>query len=158
MIVGPLVGTTRAGGRPRGVDGGGSLGDHRLLPVRLAQGLGVKAEPARELGQDLRDPLLHLHVEHELAAGEARNDLRGQVVSRGTEPAARHDEVHPQIGQESQAALEVGPPIADADDVRDLDSELAQPLGDPGTVAVGDPAGEHLRARDHDAAANGPLP
>ena len=153
-ITGPSVGTTSPGAVPAGSSGVAPSGNHRLLPVRLAQGLRVETEPAREAGQDLRDSLLHLLVENELPPGEVRHRLGGEVVGRGAEPAAGDDQAHAQIGQEPERGLQVGLAVAHADDVGDLHSELPQPLGDPGAVAVGDPAREHLRARDDHAASN----
>ena len=44
-------------------------------------------------------------------------------------------------------------PVADDRDVREVDAELAQPLGEPRAVAVGDAPGEDLGAGDDDARA-----
>ena len=46
----------------------------------------------------------------------------------------------------------LGPVAADRD-VRQLDAQLEQPVGQPGAVAVAHPAGEHLGARHDDAGA-----
>ena len=80
ITTGSPAGTTSPGAVPDRVERRRALGDHRLLAVRLAQRLRVEAEAAREAGEDLGDLLLHLLVEDQLAAGEARDDLRGQVV------------------------------------------------------------------------------
>ena len=45
-------------------------------------------------------------------------------------------------------------PVADHDDVRQLDAALAQPLGEPRAVAVGDHPRQHLGAGDDDAGAD----
>ena len=100
--------------------------------------------------EDRGDLLLHLLVEDHLAAGEPRHDLGGEVVRGRAEPAARDDQVDPLAGEEAQRRLEVLGAVADDDDVGDLDAQLAEPLRDPGPVAVGDPAGQDLGAGDED--------
>ena len=116
-----------------------------------------KSEAAGEAAQDLGDLLLHLLVEDQLAAGEAGDDLGGEVVGGRAEPAGGDDQVHPLGGHEAQRRLEVVGAVGDDEDVGDLDAELGQPFGDPGPVAVGDPAGEDLGAGDDDAGADGRL-
>ena len=59
----------------------------------------------------------------------------------------------PSAREEAQRALDVLGPVADDRDVGEVDAELAQPLGQPRAVAVGDAAGEDLGAGDDDARA-----
>ena len=75
-------------------------------------------------------------VEHQLDPGEAGDDLGGQVVGGRAEPAAGDDQVAALGGHEAQARLEVVGPVADDEDVGDLDPELGEPLRDPRAVAV----------------------
>ena len=51
-----------------------------------------------------------------------------------------------------RARRQVVGPVPDDDDVPDVDAEHPQLLGQPRPVAVGDPAGQHLGARDDDPA------
>src|SRR5206468_2179433 len=111
---------------------------------------GVEAEAAREVRQDAGDLPLHALVQDELAAREASHHLRREVVGGGPEAAARDDQVHPLGRQEAERALEVRRAVADADDLGDVDTQLAEALGDPRAVPVDDAAGEHLRARHDD--------
>jgi hypothetical protein len=152
---GPIGGHDEARSRSGGSDGRRSLGDQRLLPVGLAERLGVEAEPSREPGEDLGDPLLHLLVQDEVAPGKVGDHLRRQVVRRGPEPAAGDDELHAQVAQEPQRRPKVGGAVAHAHDVGHLHAELAQSLGDPRAVAIRDPAGKDLGAGDDDAGAHG---
>jgi hypothetical protein len=133
----------------RRVDRGGPARDHRLLAVRLPERIRVEPQPPREPRDDLGDPLLHSLVEHQLAAGEGRHHLRGQVVGGGPQPAAGDDQGDALRGQEAERGGEVGASIADADDVGHLDAELAQALRDPGPVPIGDSRGQDLGAGDH---------
>ena len=88
-----------------------------------------------KLAQDLGDLRLDLLVEDQLAAGEAADDLGGQVVGGRSEAAGGDDQVHPLLGEEAQRRLEVVGTVGDDQDVGDLDAELGQPFGDPGPVA-----------------------
>ena len=126
------------------------LGHHRLLAVGLHQRLLVEVEALGEAAQDLGDLRLHLLVEDQLAPGEAGDDLGGQVVGGRAEAAGGDDQVHPLAGQEAQRRLEVVGAVGDDEDVGDLDPELGQAFGDPGPVAVGDPAGQDLGPGDDD--------
>ena len=114
-----------------------ALRHHRLLAVGLDHRLLVEVEAAAagEAAQDLGDLLLHLLVEHQLAAGEAGDHLGGEVVGGRAEAAAGDDQVHALGGQEAQRRLEVLGAVADDQDVGDLDPVLGQPFGDPGAVA-----------------------
>ncbi len=72
-----------------------ALRNHRLLAVGLAHRLWVEVEAAGETAQDRRDLLLDLLVEDQVAAGEAGDDLGGEVVGGRAEPARGDDQVHP---------------------------------------------------------------
>ena len=143
-----------AGRRPRRVDRDRPLRDQSLLSVRFPHRLGVEAVTACELPQDRGDLLLHLLVEDELAPRESPNDLGRQVVGGRAEPAGGDDQRHPLGRQEAQRRLEVVRAIPDRDDVGDVHPLLLETLGDPRPVAVGDPTGQHLGARDDDSAPN----
>jgi hypothetical protein len=128
--------------------------DHRLLAVRRADRLRVEVRPAlHERCEDRRDALLQRLVQDHLASLERPDHLGGQVVGGRAEPAAGHDQVDALPGEEPQRALDVGRPVADDRDLGELHAELLQPVGEPRAVAVGNPAGEHLGARDDDAGA-----
>ncbi len=139
---------------PGRIDRLGAHRNHRLLAVRDPQRVGVEAKPAGEVGEDRGDLVLHALVEDHLHPREAGDDLGGQVVGGRPQPAAGDDEVAALGRHEPEPALEVLGPVADREDVRDLDPELAEPLRDPGAVAIRDPRGDHLGARDQDAGAH----
>ena len=107
----------QAGRRSGRIEGLGSLGHHRLLSVRLPQRVGIEAKPAGEAGEDSGDLLLHSLVENERPAGEPRHHLRRQIICRGAESAARHDQVGALAREESQARFQIRGPVADAQDV-----------------------------------------
>ena len=71
----------------------------------------------------------------------------------GPEAAAREDQVHALVGQEAQLRLDVLRAVAADRDVRQLDAQLEQAIGQPGPVAVLDAAGQDLGAGDDDAGA-----
>ena len=71
-----------------------------------------------------------------------------EVVCGGAQPAARQDDAHPLLGHEPQRRLHVLRAIAHDRRVGEVHAELAQPLGQPRTVAVAHPAAEHLGAGD----------
>ncbi len=133
-----------------------ALRHHRLLAVGLPHRLGVEVEAAGEAAQDRRDLLLDLLVEDQLATREAGDDLGGEVVGGRAEAARGDDQVHPLGGHEAQRRLEVVGPVADDEDVGDVDAELGQAFGDPGPVAIGDPPGQDLGAGDDYPAAAAP--
>src|SRR5215216_2907184 len=86
--------------------------------------------------------------------------MRGEVIRGWTESAGGDDQVGALRLEESQRGLEVPRPVADAQDVRDVDAELAEPFGDPGAVAVTHPAGDQLgtgddNSRAHDSCGHG---
>ena len=138
------------------VEGQGALRHHRLLAVGLPHRLLVEGEAPREAAQDRRDLLLHLLVEHELAAGEAPDDLGGQVVGGRSEPARGDDQVHALGGEEAQRGFEIVRPVGDDEDLGHLDPALGQPFGDPRPVAIGDPPGDHLGSGHNDPRPDGP--
>jgi hypothetical protein len=132
----------------------GALGDHRLLAVARADGLLVDVRPALgEPFEDLGDAALERRVEHERPAGEVRDDAGGQVVLGRPEPATGAHDVHAGVGEEPQGVHQVLGAVADDDRVGVVDAEVAQALGQPRAVAVDDPPGEHLGARDDHAGA-----
>ena len=144
----PVRGHHQTGRGADRVEGDRALGDHGLLAVGLAQRLRVEVEAPAELAQDRGDLLLDLLVEHHLAAGEAPDQLGGEVVGGRPEAAGGDDQVHPLPRHEAQRRPEVLGAVADDEDVGDLDPELGQPFGEPGTVAIGDPPGQHLGPGD----------
>ena len=87
-----------------------------------------------------------------LAALERPDDLGGQVVGGRAQAAAGDDQVDARAAG-SAAPRHVLGPVADDRDVGEVDAELAQALGQPRPVAVGDPAGEDLGPGDDDARA-----
>ena len=74
------------------------------------------------------------------------DDLRGEVVRRRAEAAARDDHVDALVRHEAQLRLHVRRPVAADRDVGQLDPELEQPVGEPWAVAVLHPSGEDLGA------------
>ena len=76
-----------------------------------------------------------------------------RVVGGRAEAAGGEDQVHPLVTEEPERADQVVDPVADDRDVRDVDAELPEPLGQPRSVAVDDPPGQHLGAGDDDAGA-----
>ena len=73
-------------------------------------------------------------VELQLHPGEARDDLRGQIVGGRAEPAAGDDQVATLRGHEPQPRLEVLGAVADDEDVRDLDPERGELLETQGPL------------------------
>ena len=71
---------------------------------------------------------------------------RPPLVTISAIPCSRH---------EAQRGEQVLGPVADDLDHRGVDADLAQPLGQPGAVAVGDDPGQHLGAGDQDPGARG---
>jgi hypothetical protein len=133
---------------------GRAFGDHCLLAVRMADRLGVEPGPAVEHGrQDLADARLESRVEDHLAPGEAPHDLGREVVRGRPEAAAGDDQVETLGGHEGQRGQDVPFTVADDDDVRGIDADLAQALGQPGAVAVGDDPAQDLGAGDEDSGA-----
>ena len=144
-IVGPsrpsAGGTTSPGAVPAGSITNEPSGHDRLLAVRRPDGVEVEVAPAlHERPEDVGDLLLELLVEHHLAALEGAHDLRGQVVGGRPEAAARDDQVDALVGHEAELRLHVARPVAADRDVRQLDPQLEQPVGEPRPVAVLDPA------------------
>ena len=133
--------------------------DHRrplrhdgLLAVRRPHGVRIEVAPApHERLEDVRDAALESGVKPHRTPGEAGHDLGRQVVSGRTEPAARHDQVHTLVGHEAQLRLHVLGTVAADRDVREVDAELGEPVGQPGAVPVAHPAREDLRAGHHDS-------
>ena len=136
-------------------------GDHGLLAVGGADRLegagiqsGLKRRIARhQLLEDVGDLFLDLFVQHQFAAAEPGHHLDGHVVGCRPQAAAGDDQVHALIGHETQLRLDVGRAVAADGDVRQLDAQLEEPIGDPGTVPVLDPPGEDFGSGDHDARA-----
>ncbi len=125
-----------------------------LLSVRLPDRVGIEALPAmHQRPEDLGDPLLERVVEHHLAAGEATDDLGGQIVRGRPEAAAGHDQRHPLVRHVPERVQQVVRAVADDLDHRGVDAELDQALGQPRPVAVGDDPRQDLGARDQDPGA-----
>ncbi len=144
-----------AGRGPDRLEDRGAARDHRLLavpgPHRL---LAVGAPAGAVAAQDREDPLLQGRVEHHLQARERTHDLGREVVRGRPEPAGGEDQVDALAGEELERGADVVRAVGDHDDVRQLDAALAQPLGEPGAVAVGDDRRQDLRAGDDDARAD----
>ncbi len=69
------------------------------------------------------------------------------------ESAGRPRLIHTLGSQEPQLRLDVVGPVPADGDVRQFDTQLEQPVGDPRTVAIGHPSGEDFGSRHHDARA-----
>ena len=132
---------------PTGSSGIAPSGTIACLRLASSTASSSKLKRLREAAQDLGDLRLHLLVEDQLAAGEAGDHLRRQVVGGRPQAAGGDDQVHSLAGQEAQRRLEVVGPVGDDEDVGDLDPELGQPFGDPGTVGVGRSARSGPRSR-----------
>ena len=138
--------------RAHRLEHGRPLGHQRLLAVAGADRVLVEVAPAAAQPlEDRPDPLLQRRVERERAPGEVRDDLGGQVVGGRAEAAAGHDEVEALGGHEVERGAHVGAAVGHDQDLRDLDAALAQALGQPRPVAVGDDPRQHLGAGDEDA-------
>ena len=148
------MGTTRPGAVPAGSMAVAPRGTIACFRLACAKRLGVEAQPPSELGEDPRDLPLHPLIEDQLAAREPGHHLGGQIVGRRAEAAAGDDQVDALRGEEAQRLLEVAGAVSDAEDVGHLHAQLAEPLRDPGAVAVADPAGQDLGAGDHDPGSN----
>ncbi|OLT11132.1 hypothetical protein BJF78_27555 [Pseudonocardia sp. CNS-139] len=136
---------------------GGPARHHRLLAVGGLQRGPAEPGAGGEPFEDLRDPRVHVLVERQLRAGERRDHLARQVVGGRAEPAARDDEHTALVHRVLERPREVGRPVADDLDVRDLEPEVPQLTGHPGPVAVGDDPREQLASRDDHGGAR-PLP
>ena len=125
------------------------VGHERLLAVGGADGVLVEVAPAAAQAlEDRPDPLLERAVERERAPAVVGDHLGGQVVGGRPEAAAGDDQV--EVAHEPQRLEHVRAAVGDDHDLRDLHPVLAQALGQPGAVAVGDDPRQHLRARDED--------
>jgi hypothetical protein len=109
------------------------------------------APAAPQPDEDLPDALLERRIDGERAPREVGHDLGGQVVGGRSEAAAGHHEVEAVGGHEVEGGPHVARAVGDDDDVGDLDAVVAQLLGQPRPVAVGDDPGQDLGARDEDA-------
>ncbi len=101
---------------------------HRLLAIGRLERLGIESHSPGEAGDDRGDLRLHLLVENQLDAGEARHDFGRQIVSCRPEPAAGDDQVAAVSGHEPQTGFEVLGPVTDDQDVRDLYALRSQSL------------------------------
>ena len=141
-------GTTSAGAVPTGSMTVAPVGDDGLLAIRRADRLLAQMRPARAHRQhDRRDPLLERLVEHHLAAAELPHDRRREVVGGRSEAAARDDQVDAERGAPLERGAHVLGTVADDRHVREVDAELAQPIGEPGAVAILDSSGRAPRCR-----------
>ncbi len=75
----------------------------------------------------------------------------------GPRPPLVTDEVEALVGHEAQRGEHVRAAVADDRDVREVDAEPLQAVGEPRAVAVGDAAGEHLGAGDDDPGTHAPF-
>jgi hypothetical protein len=96
---------------------------------------------------------LELRVEGRRPPLHLPDDLGGEVVGRGTQPARGDDEVLPAGGEEAERGAQVVGPVPDDEDRADVDAEATQLLGQPRAVPVGHPPGEDLGAGDDDSCA-----
>ena len=103
--------------------------------------------------EDFSDLVLDLVIQNQVAAAELRHHRNGHVVGRGPQAAAGDDEIYALIGHEAQLRLDVVGAVAADRDVRQLDAQFQQPIGDPGAVSVLDAPGEDFGSGDHDARA-----
>ena len=125
-----------------------------LLAVGRTHRLEVHIVEARHQSlDDVGDPRLEAGVEHEFAATELRHRRDRHVVGRRAQPAAGDDEVDAFVGQEPQLRFDVARAVAADRDMRELDPELEEPIGDPGAVAVLHAPGEYLGSGNDDARA-----
>ena len=128
--------------------------NQRLLAVGRTHRLEVDVVEARHQSlDDVGDPRLEAGVEHQLAADESRHRRDRHVVGRRAQAAAGDDEVDALVGEEPQLRLDVARAVAADGDMRQLDPELEQPIGDPGAVAVLHAPGEYLGSGNDDARA-----
>ena len=116
-------------GRPFGVgDDPAPAGKERLPPVRLRARDGAEGKPGLDVGQGRRG-------EVERHASHPRQDIPGEVVRRGAEPAGDHNDLCPFRGD-----AEGGDPVVEAVGDRrmkgDGDPEDAEFAGDPLAVRV----------------------
>ena len=96
-------------------------GTHACLRITGVARVRVLVDP-REPGDDRGDPLAQRLVELQLHPGEGGDDLAGQVVGRRPEPAAGDDEHAAGRRAVAQSLGEVVGPVADAEQMRDLET------------------------------------
>ena len=144
---GPSLGTTRPGAVPAGSIVAAPRGTIACLRLASRSASGVEARPPRKARQDAGDLLLHPLVEDELPAGETGDHLGGQIVCRRAEAPAGDDQVDALGGEELERRLEVAGAVRNAEDVGDVDAQLAESLRDPGAVSIADAAGRRPRCR-----------
>ena len=153
--VGPVPlagGTTRPGAVPTGSSTVAPSGITACLRFDARTASASRPGQRRIIGRRIASiSSLEPRVEHHLAAAEAADDLGRQVVGSRTEPAARDDQRHPPARHILQGSEQVIRAVADDLDHRGVDAELAQALGQPRTVAVGDDPGQDLGSGDEDA-------
>ena len=144
------------GAVPTGSSTVAPAGIDRLLAVPCPHRDLAVGPPAGPIAlQDPEDPLLQRLVEDHLAAREPAHHLGGEVVRRRPEAARGQHELDPLAREEVERRADVGRPVGDDDDVRDLHAPVAQPLRQPRPVAVADDPRDHLGAGDDDARADG---
>jgi hypothetical protein len=133
----------------------GALGHERLLADAGRRRLRVRppAAPGHQPLDDRRDALLQGGVDRGAAALEGTHDLGGEVVGGRAEAAGGDQEFDPGAREERQGSPQVVRPVAHDDDVAHVHAQCPQLLGQPGTVPVRDPPGEHLGPGDDDAGA-----
>ena len=104
--------------------------------------------------QDLGDPLLERDIEDHRPPGEAADDAGGEVIGGRSETAARDDKADAERGAPLERCEHVIGAVADDRHVREIDTELEEARGKPGTVAIAHAAAEQLGAGDDDCPAH----
>src|SRR5439155_18449373 len=97
---------------------------------------------------DLGDAALERLIEHHLTPLEASDDLGREVVRGRAQAAAGEHHVEPLAGHEAERRMHVLWPVSDDRRVREIDSQLAQALGEPGAVSIAHPPAHLLGAGD----------
>ncbi len=127
---------------PHRVDHQRSGRDHGLLTVSGAHGVEITAaEAGHQLLQDRRDLVLQLGVQHQLTSAKPGDRGNGHIVGCRPQPAAGDDQIHALGRHEAQLRLDVGCAVTADGDVGEFNSQLEEPIGDPWTIAIGNPTG-----------------
>ncbi|GAA1481379.1 hypothetical protein GCM10009624_18190 [Gordonia sinesedis] len=123
-----------------------AFGNHRLLTDTGHGGRGqrIGAGAVHQCPDALGDPGLDGAVEGERTVAEPGDRGHGEIVGGRTEAAGGDDQVDLLIGEEAQLGGQVVRSVAADGDVRDVDTEVQELLGNPRSVPVGDPTRQHL--------------
>ncbi len=149
-------GTTRPGAVPTGSRTVAPRGTSACLrlPARIAASSRLRQRPRR------RSRIARIRP------SSASSSTSGRPANSATTSAVRSSAVGPRPplvtirstpwpARKSSAARRSAGAVGDDHRVRELQAALAQALGQPGAVAVGDDPREHLGPGDHDAGASG---